>query len=596
MQHKMHARLLIALLITGASASNTVFLDGVADYLDLLPFSFGGAFSVEAWIFATNPDKQSYIFSFGNGVFDPRFQVGFGSEDRSSARRMEIEIANDPAQLATPFTSPDEFPASRWVHVAIVHDGVSELRVYWDANLKILEQAAPPSIATRSRNFVGRPVLTGDMFAGLVDDIRVWSVARTQFELRQSMFSAPAATSTLVRAFEFEEPTDPSKDFSLLEDSSFNARHSTEGLHCSSTACRVFVTASRVICGDGVRGGDEQCDDGNTAAGDGCSAKCVQEPSWLCLGGEDLVSTDVCEPGTLTFDDGLETGDLSAWTVNTGGNEGSWTVSPRYKLGGQFGLRVKYDSKVLDGCPELIRNGIFRANQASPDASSTGRTGPSSIVSWPISTEVEDPPGSGYVLQLGNAATGSAGAVVSYPIWTQAATGSLTASVIYPTPGGTTYRISAWVMVEGTGTGQELYNGVKNVLYTTFHSSGGNEVASSGQQYAFPSSVNRWERVWIDVTVTSPVSRAQVHVGWPMQSTQGRVWITDISVVPHCPGIPQGMGMWLRADRGVPQKASERVSRWKDQSGESRIGSAVVVVIGHSWECMFALHQPSVAL
>ncbi len=38
---------------------------------------------------------------------------------------------------------------------------------------------------------------------------------------------------------------------------------------------RAFVTICR--CGDSVIGCDEACDDGNTAAGDGCDANCQDE-------------------------------------------------------------------------------------------------------------------------------------------------------------------------------------------------------------------------------------------------------------------------------------------------------------------------------
>src|SRR6478735_3329879 len=37
-------------------------------------------------------------------------------------------------------------------------------------------------------------------------------------------------------------------------------------------------------CGDGInnQGGIEQCDDGNTTAGDGCNGICHVEPNWTC--------------------------------------------------------------------------------------------------------------------------------------------------------------------------------------------------------------------------------------------------------------------------------------------------------------------------
>jgi len=37
-----------------------------------------------------------------------------------------------------------------------------------------------------------------------------------------------------------------------------------------------------VTCGDGITTGTEECDDGNTTAGDGCSVICHKEPGWTC--------------------------------------------------------------------------------------------------------------------------------------------------------------------------------------------------------------------------------------------------------------------------------------------------------------------------
>ena len=39
------------------------------------------------------------------------------------------------------------------------------------------------------------------------------------------------------------------------------------------------------VCGDGVPGDGEQCDDQNTADGDGCSSACAIEDDWACSGG-----------------------------------------------------------------------------------------------------------------------------------------------------------------------------------------------------------------------------------------------------------------------------------------------------------------------
>ena len=69
----------------------------------------------------------------------------------------------------------------------------------------------------------------------------------------------------------------------------------------------------QIACADGIVDGSEQCDDGNTASGDACSATCTIEPGWTCSGqpsvctrggcvvnsfSEFAVETDPCVPMT----------------------------------------------------------------------------------------------------------------------------------------------------------------------------------------------------------------------------------------------------------------------------------------------------------
>jgi fibro-slime domain-containing protein len=52
-------------------------------------------------------------------------------------------------------------------------------------------------------------------------------------------------------------------------------------------------------CGDGIIAGLEQCDDGNTADGDGCSSTCKLEPGWACTttNGKSVCHQTVCGDG-----------------------------------------------------------------------------------------------------------------------------------------------------------------------------------------------------------------------------------------------------------------------------------------------------------
>lgn len=53
------------------------------------------------------------------------------------------------------------------------------------------------------------------------------------------------------------------------------------------------------VCGDGLREGAERCDDGGTAAGDGCSSSCTIEPGWRCDGDSPSRCEPICGDGLV---------------------------------------------------------------------------------------------------------------------------------------------------------------------------------------------------------------------------------------------------------------------------------------------------------
>jgi len=57
------------------------------------------------------------------------------------------------------------------------------------------------------------------------------------------------------------------------------------------------------VCGDGIVDGNEQCDDGNTVGGDGCSATCMTEFNTKCGNGQ-LDGAEQCDDGNTAGGDG----------------------------------------------------------------------------------------------------------------------------------------------------------------------------------------------------------------------------------------------------------------------------------------------------
>ncbi|HEY4014849.1 MAG TPA: DUF4215 domain-containing protein [Polyangiaceae bacterium] len=82
---------------------------------------------------------------------------------------------------------------------------------------------------------------------------------------------------------------------------------STAGQGCVGGACTKLTVN---VCGDGALAGTEQCDDGNTVSGDGCSSSCQLEPGWTCpTPGQPCKRIEYCGNGILELDIGEQCDD-----------------------------------------------------------------------------------------------------------------------------------------------------------------------------------------------------------------------------------------------------------------------------------------------
>jgi fibro-slime domain-containing protein len=63
-----------------------------------------------------------------------------------------------------------------------------------------------------------------------------------------------------------------------------------------------------VRCGDGAVTGAELCDDGNSASGDGCAATCIPEPGWTCSVAGARCEATACGDGVVAGDEDCEDG------------------------------------------------------------------------------------------------------------------------------------------------------------------------------------------------------------------------------------------------------------------------------------------------
>jgi len=95
----------------------------------------------------------------------------------------------------------------------------------------------------------------------------------------------------------------------------------TTGQLACTADCRYDTTDCGHRCGDGLLDVQEDCDDGNTIAGDGCDLRCNVEEGWTCTEESPSVCEPICGDQVLVGDEDCEQGLLNGATCESLGFE-----------------------------------------------------------------------------------------------------------------------------------------------------------------------------------------------------------------------------------------------------------------------------------
>lgn len=269
--------------------THSLEFDGTDDYVDLGNPSFPtpSSFSISAWVKADTIGTDRQIASKGyNGT-----QTEWEMKTTSADGKVSIQTYNA-GQFGVQALTP--LAEDAWTHVVGTFDGTT-WSIYLNGSLDNSNVAAAP-IATTRPIFVGAVDNQGtpvQFWDGNIDDVRFYGRALTADEV-SDLYGG---------------------------------------------ACDVEVETSGAVCGNGILE-EEQCDDGDTEPGDGCSATCTEEEGWSCVESEvegpdsvcteDLascVTTDLNLVAHWKFDEGEDsTAADAAGANNTGSVSGAtWT-------------------------------------------------------------------------------------------------------------------------------------------------------------------------------------------------------------------------------------------------------------------------------
>jgi len=316
---------LFALLSVGAAlaaspsvpvAGHALSFDGSRDYVlvpvkdtDVTDIKGSAAFTMEAWVKPAKGRSGGCVFSKSNEEVASEYAVNVGAGGIVGFHR-ETESPN--------MYSSRRIHFGQWTHIAVTYDG-REARIYLNGTHAGKKRQGPLAPQTKKVPFLvgalyykGKP---SGFFNGVIDDVRIWNVARSNVEIFRDMNRTLTGTeSGLVADWKFDEGSGATSSDTVsaatgkdsatarLGDGIMEDRpvwilsSSPQGKICPNF-CSGHGTCHKHVCGceSGWKGdacNTPDCPEANTTI-DG-----VMGPSMRCAGrGKCIKGKCICPPG-----------------------------------------------------------------------------------------------------------------------------------------------------------------------------------------------------------------------------------------------------------------------------------------------------------
>jgi len=186
-------------VLDGGGAGYALSFDGLKDYATAANASFapaGAPQTVEMWI------KYPPVGATGNqNLFTARLDDTSGLEIGFHGGALAVwRVYVDRVLVAAPALPP----ANSWHHVAYTYDGTTHT-LYVDGNA-VDAQTNPADERTPTSVWLGTLDGSRQMYAGLMDEVRVWNVARTGAQVAADrQHTRPAGVDGLVAYWTFDD-------------------------------------------------------------------------------------------------------------------------------------------------------------------------------------------------------------------------------------------------------------------------------------------------------------------------------------------------------------------------------------------------------
>ena len=363
-------------------AGYALALDGQSQYVAMgqAPGLGTADFTLEAWVKWNGAGSGSTASSGANGinaipiVAKGRGEADGGTQDANYVFGIDANglLAADFESIEPAVNNNNNYPvhgttvvaANAWHHVAVTYDappGSGCWDLYLDGTLVTDPAGRCPAMTPRYDSIqhfaLGTALNSGGTsegrFAGRLDEVRVWSVARTQAEIQASMAQALVSGAGLLGRWGFDDgltasdSAAPAEDGTLVGGPGFDALDKPligagscqyTVLSCDDgNACTVDACDPVLGCGHAAGNEGGACDDGDPCTGgDTCAAGvCDGTVNGLCCsqdadcddGNPCTANTcDIVNSAALSFDGINDSVNLGTSTSLTNLGTGSFTV------------------------------------------------------------------------------------------------------------------------------------------------------------------------------------------------------------------------------------------------------------------------------
>ena len=185
--------------------NNALDFDGTNDHIQVAAGNYfgSGTFTIEAWVYPKNYAANARLLDFANGQSNNNVLLAITGGGNGYPY---FQIYNGATAFGT-ITSSINVPQNQWSHIAVTVNGTA-VTMYINGAVAgtTTISGSIPNISL-SNCYIGRSNWNGDAyFNGMMDEFRIWNVARTQAQIQaNSNLPIPAGTPGLLLYYPFNQ-------------------------------------------------------------------------------------------------------------------------------------------------------------------------------------------------------------------------------------------------------------------------------------------------------------------------------------------------------------------------------------------------------